>query len=456
MEKELRKDIELFNKLAKDFLKEEITNPVSKFIPPEKLASRLDISLSKDPISVNEYIQVLQKILKYTPKSSSRLFFNQLFGGRNSKAVLGDLLATILNNSMATYKVAGPQVAIEKEVIKQVCNRIGYKKESGGTFPTGGSMSNFMSLIMARDRKDISSKKKGITKKLIAYTSEAAHYSIEKNASFSGLGKDNIRYIQANEKGQIDVQSLEKTIIKDIKEGMTPFYVNATAGTTVVCAFDDIEPISKICKKHDVWLHLDGALGGTVIFSEKHKSLVKGIAKTDSFCFNAHKTLGAPLSTSVLVVNKRKHLLDSFDSEASYLYQTHNNEFNLGRSSLECGRRNNALKLWSMWKALGTNGLARIVEHEFSLAVLARSYIKNNSDYVLYDFFEGLTVCFNYKGVDPKELCLKLYEENKLLVGFGTFKKTTFIRLVTINSELTEEDILNFFKKLEFFVANNM
>ncbi len=98
--------------------------------------------------------KVLKDVLIATPKTATNLFFNQLFGGRQSKAVLGDLLAVLLNNSMYTYKVAGPQVGIEQEIIRQSCNMIGYGSQSNGTFPTGGSMSNYMALIMARDAKD--------------------------------------------------------------------------------------------------------------------------------------------------------------------------------------------------------------------------------------------------------------------------------------------------------------
>ena len=148
-------------------------------------------------------------------------------------------------------------------------------------------------------------------------------------------------------------------------------------------------------------------------------------------------------------------MYNSFNNDASYLYQMHDKEFNLGQTSFECGRRNNALKLWTMWKAIGTNGLAKIVDHEFNLAEFAHNYVKNNSDYTLYSFEDSLSVCFNYKDFDPVELCTQLYENNKLMVGFGSFHKNTFIRLVTINSENSEQDILNFFKILEDFVANN-
>ena len=201
--------------------------------------------------------------------------------------------------------------------------------------------------------------------------------------------------------------------------------------------------------------YLDGAFGGTVIFSSKHKHLVEGISETDSFCFNAHKTLGAPLSTSILVVKDKKHLYSSFNNEASYLYQTHDNEFNLGRTSFECGRRNNALKLWAMWKAIGTKGISAIVEKSFYLADFTRSYLEKKNDYTIYSFKDSLAVCFNYKDFDPEDLCAQLYTNNKLMVGFGSFNKIKFIRLVTINAENQTEDIIDFFNILEQFVNEN-
>ena len=130
-----------------------------------------------------------------------------------------------------------------------------------------------------------------------------------------------------------EVQTVVNQIKSDLQEGLIPFYINATSGTTVLCAFDNIEDISKVSKKYDVWLHVDGAFGGSVLFSNKYFHLLKGVENSDSFCFNAHKTLGVPLSTSVLVVNEGSALEKSFSNKASYLYQTHDNNYNLGQTS---------------------------------------------------------------------------------------------------------------------------
>ena len=452
MQNNIQEDLKLFNILVQEFLASEKNQPTANYIPVGQIKNKVDLKLNDKGISKTRFQELIRQVLLKTPKTSSKVFFNQLFGGRHSKAVLGDLLTVFLNNSMATYKIAGLQVNIEKQVIKKVCQLIGYPKNSGGTFPTGGSMCNFMSLVMARDKKNKEIKELGYNnQKMVVYTSESAHYSISKNTSFIGIGKKNIRYIKSNDKGAINTLLLEQQIKKDIKNNFTPTYLNATAGTTVMCAFDDVRKLVKICKKYKIWLHLDGAFGGSVIFSKKYKILVEGISKTDSFCFNAHKTLGAPLSTSVLVVRNQSNLLYSFNNEAKYLYQTENKEYNLGRTSFECGRRNNALKFWTLWKSIGTNGLEKMVDYEFSLAEYARSYISSNKDYILYSFDNSLSICFNYKNINPKKLCAKLYEQNKLLVGYGEFSNNTFIRLVTINSQNTKEDILNFFVILEKF-----
>jgi sulfinoalanine decarboxylase len=447
----IKEDLKLFNEIVDNFLEDEKTTPISKSIKIKDLYNKIDLSLSDEPSIQAEFKQTLKKLVLSTPKSSSKMFFNQLFGGRHSKAVLGDLLAVMLNNSMATYKISGPQAAVEKEILSKVCELIKYPKSAGGTFPTGGSMSNFMSLIIARDQKSNDIINKGFKQKFVAYSSEESHYSVAKNASFSGLGKNNVRYIKCNSFGQLDTVSLENQIREDITNDCIPFYINATAGTTVLCAFDNIDEISRICKKYSIWLHVDGAFGGSVIFTDKYKNLVKGVEKSDSFCFNAHKTLGVPLSTSILVVRESKMISDSFKNDASYLYQTHDIDYNLGYNSFECGRRNNALKFWTMWKSIGTKGICNIINHEFDLADYARSYTIMNKDYILYSFEKSLSICFNYKNYDPIDLCTKLYEKNKIMVGFGYFRKKCFIRLVTINGENSKSEILDFFKTLEVF-----
>jgi len=451
----MQNTLEKFDKIVKELLTDEKARPVAEHVPSAELFSTLDLSLNKEGVPDDVFEKALTDLVLKTPRTATNAFFNQLFGGRNEKAVLGDLLSVVLNNSMYTYKAAGPQVGVEKVILREVCNLIGWDDKADGTFAPGGSMTNYMSMVMARDAFDGDIRYNGANQKMTVYTSKESHYSIPKNAAFSGIGRDHVRYIPTDDHGRMDVESLRQMIEVDMKNNFAPIMVNLTAGTTVMGAFDPIRSVREICDAHGMWLHVDGAYCGSALFSDKYKHLIDGIVLVDSFSFNAHKMIGTPLSCSIIVAKDKNHLYDSFSNDASYLYQTDHDEFNLGKTSLQCGRRNDALKFWTLWKSVGTEGLEKIVDHQFLLADVARNYIRSNTDYKLYSYDESISICFNYKNIPAKDLCTLLYEHSELLVGYGTFRENEFIRLVTINAQNEETDILNFFKLLETFVEEH-
>ena len=451
----MRKTLEQFAEITNDLLRDEKENPVADFVPADKLFEILDLQLTEEGSPASEFEKALRDLVMKTPRTGTNAFFNQLFGGRNEKAILGELLAVMLNNSMYTYKAAGPQIGVEKVVLKKVCDIIGWGEKSDGTFVPGGSMTNYMAMVMARDAANKNVRHEGISNPMTVYTSIESHYSIPKNAAFMGIGRDQVRKVPTDQFGKMDMNALAEIIQKDVNEGFTPIMVNCTAGTTVLGAFDDIRAAKKVCDAHNVWLHVDGAYCGSVLFSKRYKHLVDGIELVDSFSFNAHKMLGTPLSCSIIVTQDKEFLRQSFSNDASYLYQTDHDEFNLGKMSLQCGRRNDALKFWTLWKSVGTNGLEQIVDQQFILADTALDYIRSNSDYTLYSYDESVSVCFNYKGIPAEEICTVLYEYSELLVGYGTFREDTFVRLVTINAQNEKQDILNFFKILEQFVEEH-
>jgi len=450
-----KQDLDQFRQIVEQLLQKEKTEPIVAPIPANELWDRLDISLQERPLADEQFYDTLAQLVYKTPRTASNKFFNQLFAGRKSRSVLGDLLSIILNNSMYTYKVAGPMVGVEKEIIHRTASLVGYDQKSDGTIVTGGSLANFMGMVMGRDRYQESIRDQGVSQKMTLYTSEDCHYSIAKNASLMGTGRDQVRLVKTDEKGRLMPSDLKNKIEEDLQNGFQPFFVNLTAGTTVMGAFDPIPEVSEICKEHNLWLHVDGAYCGAVIFSKAYKRLVKGLELADSFNVNAHKMLGTPLTCSVLVVKDQVNLKRSFSTDADYLYQTDGDDFNLGKTSLQCGRKNDALKLWTLWKSVGTEGLEKMVDHQFHLAEVAIKYLRDHPDYTLYSYEDSVSVCFNYKGIDPKKLCTMLYEEAELMVGYGTFEADTFVRFVTINADNSEKDIIAFFNDLEAFVAKH-
>ncbi len=452
----MKDTLKIFEEIATELLEDEQVNPVAEYIPTKDLLDRLDISLEQNGISDRELKIVLKDLVFKTPRTATKAFFNQLFGGRNDKAVLGDLLAVMLNNSMYTYKAGGPQIGVEKVIIRKICDMIGWDKTSNGTIAPGGSMTNFMALLMARDAYDTTTPHDGVTKKMTVYTSKESHYSIAKNAAFSGIGRNQVRYIDTDDHGIMSISHLTKAVEDDVKQGYHPVMVNCTAGTTVMGAFDPITAVREICDKYNMWLHVDGAYCGSVLWSKKYVRLIEGVELVDSFSVNAHKMIGTPLSCSIIVVKDEKHLHDSFSNDASYLYQTDNDGYNLGKTSIQCGRRNDALKFWTLWKSVGSAGLEKIVDHQFDLADCAREYIMSNPDYTLYSYDDSISVCFNYKDIPARTLCTALYEKSAMMVGYGSFQEDEFIRFVTINAQNSKQDILDFFKVLEEFAKEEI
>lgn len=453
----MEKNLDLFVELSKELIEDEKKNPVVKPIPIEHLFDTIDIGLNDEGISDEDFIPILRKLILNTPRTATKMFFNQLFGGRNGRAVLGELLAVILNNSMYTYKVGGPQIGVEKEIISKISGFVGFDPSSSeGTLAPGGSMTNLMGLLMARDKKDPKARLDGVTQKMTVYTSEESHYSLPKNMAFAGLGRNNIRKIATDELGRMSSALLEEAIQKDIKNGYVPCMVNATAGTTVLAAFDPLREIGEICQKYDIWFHVDGAYCGSVMFSDKYKHYIDGSELADSFTLNAHKMLATPLACSIIVTKHKECLYDSFSNKASYLYQTAEDDYNPGKISMQCGRRNDTLKFWTLWKSIGTKGIGAMVDHEFELAAYCRDYVADNPNYTLYNSGDSIAVCFNYKDHDPKVICNSLYESGEIMVGYGKFGDQEFIRLVTVNGGNSKEDLLRFFKKMESFVDKNL
>lgn len=264
----MKNTLDLFQRITNDLLKDEKENPVTQYIPSSELFKTLDLSLKDTPLDEDEFEKIVKELVFASPRTATNGFFNQLFGGRNDKAILGELLSVILNNSMYTYKAAGPQIGVEKVILREVCDMIGWDKNADGTLAPGGSMTNFMSMLMARDAAIATVKYQGVQQKMMVYTSKESHYSIPKNAAFCGIGRDNVRYIPTNEKGELDVTSLKEQIEQDVQNGGIPIMVNLTAGTTVLGAFDPIRPVSEICKKYNMWLHVDGAYCGSTLFSK--------------------------------------------------------------------------------------------------------------------------------------------------------------------------------------------
>lgn len=160
--------------------------------------------------------------------------------------------------------------------------------------------------------------------------------------SVLGIGSDNLILVRSNSEGQMVVDDLEIQIINAINDGKVPFFVNATSGTTVLGAFDPVDKIADICKKYNIWLHVDACLGGAAMLSKSYRHLLKGIERSDSLVWNPIKILGVPHQCTIFLTKKENLLFECNSTNASYLFQSdkhYDTSYDTGDKSIQCSRK---------------------------------------------------------------------------------------------------------------------
>jgi glutamate/tyrosine decarboxylase-like PLP-dependent enzyme len=434
--------------LLREHLEREQSEPIARYRSPRELLEELDLGLESEGVDDDAMFAQLSRILERTPRTTTTRFFNQLFGGRGEFGTIGEVLAAFLNSSMYTFKAGGPQVLIEQEVTSHMARLAGFE-EGEGLFTPGGSMSNLVGMLLARNARHPQTREEGMgARRMTLYVSELCHYSIPKNAGIMGLGRENARPVATDERGRMRPDALRAAIASDLRDGHEPFLIVGTCGTTVLGAFDPVAEIADIAQEHELWLHLDAALGGSLLLSEKGRDLMRGCDRADSMTWNAHKLLGVPLPASTILTRKKGQLYESLCQKASYLFQSDEDEYDLGTQSIQCGRRNDALKLWATWKSQGDQGLARRVDRLIELAQYAAARVRGIEGLMLSKDPESVTVCFEVEGKRSDEICELLRREQRELVGYGIVDGRRVIRLACVNDDVDESDLDTFFVEL--------
>lgn len=435
--------------VARDFLAREHAPGDAASRDPERLAARLDLALGERGLGTHAVLARLREVLAATPSTSSWRFVNQLFGGREPVATVAEMLAVLPNVSMYTFKAAGVQILIEQELLRHMAAVAGLHGAEG-SFTPGGSLANLLALLLARNAADPAARDAGVSgARLTVYTSEEGHYSIPKGAGIVGFGRQQVRRVAVDTRGRMDPAALARALEIDRSEGFRPALVNATAGTTVRGAFDPIRPLALLAREHGAWLHVDGALGGSLVLSAERDPLLDGLELADSFAWNPHKMMGVPLQSSLLLVTRRGALNESLDESADYLFQAHDDELNPGHRSLQCGRRNDALRLWAAWLHLGDLGWAERIGRQLALARLAAERVAADPELVLAEPPPSINVCFEVRGRSSEAVCEALDRAGRLKIGHGAVRGRQVIRLVCVNPDLDSADLDALFAEIK-------
>jgi len=342
------------------------------FLHPEELRTALPLAIGRQGCGEEELQKISEAVVKYSVKTCHPHFYNQLYHGADEYGLAGSWLSDALNTNIHTFEVAPAFIIIEHAVLGHIRQLFGWGDQGDGIFSPGGSMSNMYGMMLARHKAFPEVKRTGLggLPPLVALTSEESHYSIVKGANWLGLGVDNVVKVATDAGGRMIPEALDKAILAVKADGKAPFFVNATSGSTVLGAYDDLEALSEVCDRHGVWLHVDACWGGSAILSRKYKHLMKGSDKVDSIAWNPHKMVGAPLQTSPFIVRHKGLLHQCNSASATYLFQQdkfYDVSYDTGDKSVQCGRKVDAFKFWFMLKARGEDYMEEIVDNTFAM-----------------------------------------------------------------------------------------
>jgi len=386
-----------------DYLK-EITaggdTPVLRHTDPDELVTEFAFDNPSDKdMSLGEYIR---KVID----NMNHLHHPRYVGHQNTPpltaGVIAQMCTTLLNNGVAVYEMGPAAMAAERNVIRYMAGLIGFDSEADGIFTHGGSAGNLTCLLAARQAKsDYNIWEEGVRgdKRIGIMISDQSHYSISRNAKVIGLGETSVVRVPYDGRYAMKTSLLAESMRRAEEQGIRVVCVAANACSTATGTYDNLEEIASFCRENNLWLHVDGAHGLGVLFSERYRHLVKGIEHADSVVIDFHKMLLTPGLNTMVLFRDGSRSYETFAQKAGYLFEksAENEWYNGAKRTLECTKSGLGIVAWAVIKYYGDRILGEYVANRYDLARRFAEEIASNSKLELAVMPESNIVCFRYR-----------------------------------------------------------
>jgi L-2,4-diaminobutyrate decarboxylase len=323
-------------------------------------------------------------------------------------SALFDLVGSATNQAMAIYEMGPWATAVEHAVVGAVGETLGFSPgQFAGLVTSGGSLANLTGLVTARNVALGDAWSAGLASRRLAPVLVAhadAHYSVARSAGILGLGTDQIVRAAVDARRRMDAGRLDEQLDELRSRGVPIVAVSAAACATPIGAFDPLAEIADVCRRHEVWLHVDAAHGGAAAFSTRHRHLVAGIERAESVVCDAHKMMFVPALCALVFYRNRDHRFAAFHQDAPYLYDPAAPEladYDSGLVTVECTKRAAAFGLWGVWSLFGPGLFGDLVDVTFELGRQFYELLRAADDFEPLHEPECNIVAFRYF---PREL----------------------------------------------------
>lgn len=428
------------------------------YLEPGELLQRLRLEEDRGQGDWEALFSWVEDYLSYAVKTAHPSYVNRMWAGANLPSVIGEMITACTNTSACTFETAPVSTLMERYLIATMLNLVGFEQGSG-QMTTGSSNANMIAMMAARHVAAPTCKTDGLFGQpaLFAFVNADAHYSMDRAANILGLGTDHLRKVEVDDHGRMHIPALERHLAEIQAAGGQPFFVAATAGTTVRGSYDSLPPLLALRQKYGFWLHVDGAWGGSVVFSDRlRQHFLPALEQADSFTLDFHKMLGTALMCNVLLFNHRRDILRTVCSAGDESYIFHEGEDgeirDLGTQSLQCGRRVDSLKWFLDWKFYGQAGFAARIEHYLDLCRYAEEQVERLPELEMVVPRESFNICFRFRtppsipaATFNQHLRERMHRSGRALVGTGFVNGELVLRLLITNTNVDKPEIDRFF-----------
>lgn len=440
---------------------EQLENyPVKSKAKPGQIINQLPLSPPSNPESMDLIMEDFNNIILPGLTHWQHPSFFAYFPANSSyPSILAEMITATIAQQGMVWETSPAAAELEERVMEWLKQLCGLPETWTGVIQDTASASTLAALLSARER--ISDHQTNLTgyqeKKLRIYCTSETHSSIEKAARIAGYGSSNLVKVAVDDLFAMDYNALEEAVIKDINAGYTPCCVVATIGTTGCTAVDPIRSIGEICKKYNLWLHVDAAYAGTSMVLENMRFFADGLELADSYVFNPHKWMFTNFDCSAYYVADKETLIKTFEILPEYLKTKSRGLVNDYRDwGVALGRRFRALKLWFVLRNFGTTGIKEKVQLHLDLASWLTSQIDQSPDFELMVPTRFSLVCFRYKPLDvtdEKDLDLineslvqALNDSGQMYLTHTKIKGKYTIRLVIAQTYVERRHVENAWK----------
>src|SRR3982075_2685170 len=386
--------------------------PVLSRVQPGEIRSKLAPNAPERGEAFDQILGDIERvILPGITHWQSPNFYAYFPANASGPAILGDLLSSGLGVQGMLWSTSPACTELETLVLDWMVPMLGLPEKFLSTSSAGGgviqdtaSSASLCALLAARERAtQFASNRKGCNGRLIAYCSTQTHSSMQKAMKIAGMGSDNLRQIEVDQNFAMRPEALARQVESDIKAGLIPCFVCATVGTTSSNAIDPVGEIGRICRRHNLWLHVDAAMSGTAALCQEFRHIHDGVELADSYCFNPHKWMYTNFDCNCFWVADRRALIKSLTILPEYLRNQATESgavIDYRDWHIQLGRRFRALKLWFVIRHYGVEGLQHHIRAHVQLAQQFAEWVRKDEQFELAAPVPLNLVCFRHKGGD--------------------------------------------------------